>query len=390
MYPGKYARQHADRPAFIMASSGESLTYAALEARSNRLAHLLRAQGLKRLDHYAVFMENNRYFIESCVAGERSGLYFTCINAYLTAEEMAYIVNNCEAKVLITSAEKLAVARQALADCPNVRLCLVAGGGAGLAGQVVGAAQLVDLDEAVAGQPDTPIADEWLGTAMLYSSGTTGKPKGVLRPLPDNPPSQPLPLFDFLSALWRCEEGMTYLSPAPLYHAAPLSNVSLAIRHGGTVIIMENFDPQQYLALIPKHRVTHTQLVPTMFSRLLKLPPADRAAADLSTLKIAGPRRRALPGPGEGADHRVVGPHHPRVLRRHRGHGFHRLRHARMAGSSRHRGQGAARRHPYLRRADAAGGQGPNRRDLVQDGIAFHLLQRSGAALRSLDRPTAR
>ncbi|MEJ8826048.1 AMP-binding protein [Variovorax humicola] len=287
MYPGKYARQHADRPAFIMASSGESLTYAALEARSNRLAHLLRAQGLKRLDHYAVFMENNRYFIESCVAGERSGLYFTCINAYLTAEEMAYIVNNCEAKVLITSAEKLAVARQALADCPNVKLCLVAGGGAGLAGQVVGAAQLVDLDEAVAGQPDTPIADEWLGTAMLYSSGTTGKPKGVLRPLPDNPPSQPLPLFDFLSALWRCEEGMTYLSPAPLYHAAPLSNVSLAIRHGGTVIIMENFDPQQYLALIPKHRVTHTQLVPTMFSRLLKLPPADRAAADLSTLKIA-------------------------------------------------------------------------------------------------------
>jgi long-chain acyl-CoA synthetase len=287
MYPGKYAQQHADRPAFIMAGSGESLTYAQLEARSNRLAHLLRGQGLKRLDHYAVFMENNRYYIESCVAGERAGLYYTCINAYLTAQEMAYVVNNSEAKVLITSAEKLAVARQALAVCPDVKLCLVAGGGAGLAGQVVGAARLVDFDEAVAGLPDTPIADEWLGTAMLYSSGTTGRPKGVLRPLPDNPPSQPLPLFNFLSALWRCEEGMTYLSPAPLYHSAPLSNVSLAIRHGGTVIIMEHFDPRQYLALVAKHRVTHTQLVPTMFSRLLKLPPAERAGADLSTLKIA-------------------------------------------------------------------------------------------------------
>jgi long-chain acyl-CoA synthetase len=286
MYPGKYAQQHADRPAFIMAASGESMTYAELEARSNRLAQLLRAQGLKRLDHYAVFMENNRYFFESCVAGERSGLYYTCINAYLTPEEMAYVVNNSEATVLITSAEKLPVARQALADCPKVKLCLVAGGGAGLTEQV-GTARLVDFDEAVSGLPGTPIDDEWLGTAMLYSSGTTGRPKGVLRPLPENPPSEPLALFHFLNKLWQCEEGMIYLSPAPLYHSAPLANVSLAIRNGGTVLIMEHFDPQQYLALIAKYRVTHTQLVPTMFSRMLKLPPKERAKADLSTLKIA-------------------------------------------------------------------------------------------------------
>ncbi|HEY2255244.1 MAG TPA: AMP-binding protein [Variovorax sp.] len=286
MYPGKYAQLHADRPAFIMATSGESLTYAQLETRSNRLAHLLRAQGLQRLDHYAVFMENNRYYLEACVAGERAGLYYTCINAFLTAQEMAYIVNNSESKVLVTSAEKLEVARQALADCPQVRLCLVAGGGPAVAGRV-GAARLVDLDEAVAGLPGTPIADQSLGAAMLYSSGTTGRPKGVLRPLPDNPPEQPLPLFAFLSQLWRCEEGMRYLSPAPLYHSAPLANVSLAIRHGGTVVIMEHFDPEHYLALVPKYRITHTQLVPTMFSRMLKLPPGARAGADLSTLKIA-------------------------------------------------------------------------------------------------------
>lgn len=109
----------------------------------------------------------------------------------------------------------------------------------------------------------------------------------MLRPLPENPPSQPLPLFQFLNKLWQCEEGMIYLSPAPLYHSAPLANVSLVIRNGGTVIVMEHFDPQHYLALISKHRVTHTQLVPTMFSRMLKLPAEERGKADLSTLKIA-------------------------------------------------------------------------------------------------------
>ncbi|MBL8350302.1 MAG: AMP-binding protein [Burkholderiaceae bacterium] len=286
MYPGKYARQFADRPAFVMATSGKALTYGQLEARSNQLAHLLRAQGLQRLGHYAVFMENNAHYLEACVAGERSGLYYTCVNGYLQADELAYILNNSEAKLLITSAEKLAVAREALAQCPNVALCLVVGGGAAAEGRA-GAARLTDFDAAIAGRPVTPIADEWLGTPMLYSSGTTGRPKGILRPLPENPPSQPLPLFDFLSKLWQCEEGMTYLSPAPLYHSAPLANVSLALRHGGTVIIMEHFDPQQYLALIPKYRVTHSQLVPTMFSRMLKLPPEERAKADVSSLKIA-------------------------------------------------------------------------------------------------------
>ncbi len=286
MYPGQYAQQHADRPAFIMASSGESMSFAQLDGRSNQLAHLLRAQGLMRLDHYAIFMENNSRFVEACMAGERSGLYYTCINAFLTADELAYILNNSESRLLITSAEKLPVVRQALLDCPRVALCLVVGGGAALAG-TVGNATLCDHDTAIAAYPTGPIADEWLGTAMLYSSGTTGRPKGILRPLPDHPPSQPLPLFNFLSQLWQCEEGMRYLSPAPLYHSAPLANVSLALRHGGTVVIMEHFDPEHYLALVEQYRITHTQLVPTMFSRLLKLPAEARSRHDLSSLKIA-------------------------------------------------------------------------------------------------------
>src|SRR5262245_3413812 len=127
MYAGKYAVERADVPAFIMAGSGEAVSYSEFDARTNRLAHVLRAQGLRRLDHYAIYMENNSRYLESCGAGERAGLYYTCINSYLTVDELAYIVQNCEAQVLITSAEKLEVATQALKQCPKVRLCLVVG-----------------------------------------------------------------------------------------------------------------------------------------------------------------------------------------------------------------------------------------------------------------------
>ena len=286
MYAAQHALNHPDRTAFIMANSGFRMSYGELDARSNQLAHLLRGQGLQRLDHYAMFMENNHRFIESCMAGERSGLYYTCVNAYLTGDELAYILNNSESQVLITSASAFETASAALAQCPRVRLCLVVDGGDNLPAQA-GSARVMDHDAALAPCPTTPVADESLGTAMLYSSGTTGRPKGILRPLPENPPSQPLSLFNFLSNLWQCQEGMVYLSPAPLYHSAPLANVSLAIRHGGTVVVMEHFDPERYLALVEQYRITHTQLVPTMFSRMLKLPAAARAAHDLSSLKIA-------------------------------------------------------------------------------------------------------
>ena len=285
MYAGQTPHLHPDRVAFVMASSGEAVTYAEFERRSNRLAHLLRHEGLQRLDHYAIFMENNCRYLECNAAGERSGLYYTCINSFLTADELAYVVGNSEAQVLVTSIAKLPVAQAALAQCPRVRRCLVVDGGAAL--QALGDARFVDFAEATARFPDTPIADEWLGTPMLYSSGTTGRPKGILRPLPENPPSEPLPLFHFLNKLWQCEPGMRYLSPAPLYHSAPQANVGLAIRNGGTVVIMEHFDPEEYLALVERHRITHSQLVPTMFSRMLKLPEAARRRHDLSSLRIA-------------------------------------------------------------------------------------------------------
>lgn len=280
MYTAKHAKLRPLQPAFIMANSGEAVTYQDLEARANRIAHLLRGLGLKRLDHYCVFMENNARYFESVAAGERSGLYCTCVNSFLTAEELAYIVNNSESQVLITSMAKLDVARAALPQCPKVKLCIVADG-PGESDMIVG------LEKAVAGLPRTPIADETIGTVMLYSSGTTGRPKGILRPLPEQPPSKQLPLFDFLEKLWQYREGMIYLSPAPLYHSAPQAAVNLTIRQGGTVIIMETFDPERYLELIEIYRVTHSQLVPTMFSRMLKLPEAVRKRYDLSSLEIA-------------------------------------------------------------------------------------------------------
>lgn len=284
MYPGKYANQHPERPAFIMAGSGETVTYQAFESRANQLAHYLRDAGLKRLDHYSIFMENNSRYLECCAAGERSGLYYTCVNSYLQADELAYILNNSESKVLITSAARLEVALEALEDAPDVRHCLVVDGGEAAR---AGNADVVDYAQALSAFPGSPIADEALGTSMLYSSGTTGRPKGILRPLPERAPDEPLPLFDFLTQLWQYREDMVYLSPAPLYHSAPQAAVGLTLRKGGTVIIMERFDPEEYLRLVPEYQVTHSQLVPTMFSRMLKLPEEVRQAADVSSLEIA-------------------------------------------------------------------------------------------------------
>jgi len=277
-----FARQQAiaspDKPAIIMASTGETVTFGEFEARSNRVAHLLREAGLRRGDHIAVFIENSPALLEIEGGAERAGLYYTLINTYLGAAEVEYIVSNSQAKVLFSSAAKRAVAEAAAANSPAVERKLMTGPG-----------PLPDgwesYDAVVAKYPADPVPDEALGAAMLYSSGTTGRPKGVLRELPEGGPGQPLPVMEFVKFLFGFRAGMTYLSPAPLYHSAPQASVAAALRMGSTVIVMEHFDPEQWLALVERYRVTHCQMVPVMFNRLLRLPPEVRARYDTSSLE---------------------------------------------------------------------------------------------------------
>ena len=189
---------------------------------------------------------------------------------------------------------------------------------------------------------------------MLYSSGTTGRPKGILRPLPEQPPEQQMPLFDFLHKLWHYREGMIYLSPAPLYHSAPQAAVNLTIRTGGTAIIMESFDPERYLELVEQWGVTHSQLVPTMFSRMLKLPETVRARYDLSSLEIAV--HAAAPCPAPVKEDMIVwwGPIIHEYYGATEGLGFTACDSAAMAGAPRHGRQGPARRVAHPRRKHAA------------------------------------
>ncbi|MGH9054601.1 MAG: AMP-binding protein, partial [Acidimicrobiales bacterium] len=278
MYPGRHAAENPDKPAIIMASTGETITYAEYEAGCNRLAHLLRDAGLERGDHIAVLMENHPTMLEIEGAAERVGLYYTLVNAYLAPDEVAYIVSNSRSKMLFTSLAKRPVAEAAAALCPQLeRLFMV--------GLETPAGRWEPYGAAVAGWPATPVPDERLGAAMLYSSGTTGQPKGILRPLPLAAPTEELPVIAFIRHVWGLREGMVYLNPAPLYHSAPHGSVSVSLRLGATTVVMEHFDAEQWLALVERYRVTHCQMVPTMFNRLLRLAADVRARYDTSSLE---------------------------------------------------------------------------------------------------------
>jgi acyl-CoA synthetase (AMP-forming)/AMP-acid ligase II len=278
VYAARYAREAPDRPALIVASTGETVTFAEHEQRCNRAAHLLRDAGLRPGDHIAIFMENNLRMLEIGGAAERTGLYFTLVNAYLAPDEVAYIVNNSRSRLFFTSVAKRDVAEQAAQHCPAVERFF-------MAGLDSPAGPWEPYEDAVAGWPADQVPDQRLGAAMLYSSGTTGQPKGILRALPDVSPDEPSALFEGLKLLFSFREGMTYLNPAPLYHSAPHASVAASLRLGATAVIMEHFDPEHWLQLVERYRVTHCQMVPTMFSRLLRLPPEVRQRYDVSSLE---------------------------------------------------------------------------------------------------------
>ena len=278
MFARQHAIAHPDKPAIIMATTSETVSYADYEARSNKVAHLLRAAGLERGDHIAVFMENCPHMLEIEAGAERTGLYFTLINTYLAADEVAYILTNSDSRLLFSSAARRPVAEAAAAKCPQLERMLMTGTSELPAGWE-------SYEAAVAGCPADPVPDESLGAAMLYSSGTTGQPKGILRALPSTGPTEPLPVMEFVRMLLGLRPGMVYLNPAPLYHSAPAASVAVSLRLGATTVVMEHFDPEQWLALVERYQVTNCQMVPVMFSRLLRLPDEVRARYDTSSLE---------------------------------------------------------------------------------------------------------
>jgi long-chain acyl-CoA synthetase len=260
-----------------MAGSGEVVTYGAYEAAADQVAQYLRSVGVGIGDHVAIFSENCPRMLEAEAGAERIGAFYTLVNSYLSAEEVAYVVDNSTSTVVFTTAAKLPVASEAVAAVGRpLHLVVMDGPGGG------GWAR---WDDTIGAQPAEPVDGERLGAAMLYSSGTTGRPKGILRSLPDAAPDANIPAIAFVGQLWSFREGMTYLNPAPLYHSAPAASVACAIRLGAPVVVMEHFDPEGWCRLVEQHAVTHSQMVPTMFSRLLRLPAEVRSRYDLSSLE---------------------------------------------------------------------------------------------------------
>ncbi|MGW5410568.1 AMP-binding protein [Actinomadura geliboluensis] len=287
MHPGAHARSTPDKPAVIM-TDGRSMTYAELEAAANRLAHLFRSAGLRRDDHIALVAENRAELFVVVWAAQRSGLHYTLCSTLLNAEELGRIVDDCGARVLIATDATIEAARAVAAPAVERRLLIGRRDDAPVGWE--------PLETALAGRPATPIADEAEGARMLYSSGTTGRPKGVKLPLPTK--SYPYdPAGEAVGGLFGITDATVHLSPAPLYHAAPLFLALIVHRMGGTVVIPERFDPEELLRSIERHRVTFTQLVPTMFIRLLRLPEEVRHKYDLSSLR--GAVHTAAPCPVE-------------------------------------------------------------------------------------------
>jgi fatty-acyl-CoA synthase len=257
-----------------MAGSGASMTFAEMDAQANRFAQLLRARGFQPDDAFAVLLENRLEYFTLIWGSQRAGTMLVPISTRLTAPEISYIIRDSEAKMLITSPKFDGVLSDIRRECPDLPILMADGEGD------------EDFASALSAQVAEPIADQQAGLTMLYSSGTTGRPKGI-RPAPplDPDPAAAVPFLALatMGAGMPADGSMVYLSPAPLYHAAPIGWCSAVHRLGGTVVMMEKFDPEHALQTIEKYGVTDSQWVPTHFVRFLRLPQDVRAKYDLSS-----------------------------------------------------------------------------------------------------------
>lgn len=275
MHPSVHARNNPDKAAVIVAETGETISFGELDAASNRAAQYFRSRGLQHEDVVAFMCENTPHYYGLTWGAQRSGLRYVCISSRLTQDETDYILENSGAKMLVVSASLASAALQLTTQIDRYSM----------GGEIVG---WPAIEEALAKMPAEPIADERAGVDMLYSSGTTGRPKGVRVPLPEDPALTGTNTLVMLANMaFGINENSIYLSPAPLYHAAPLRWSMTVQKLGGTVVLMKKFDEEGALAAIEKYRCNCGQFVPTHFVRMLKLPKEVRQKYDLSSMKVA-------------------------------------------------------------------------------------------------------
>ncbi|WP_120716763.1 acyl-CoA synthetase [Tsuneonella amylolytica] len=277
MHPTTHAAARPDHPAIVMAGSGKTVSFGELDAAANRVAQLFRSRGLAAESGVVgLWLENRPEYLEIAWGNQRAGTTLVPISTHLTPDEVAYILEDSGATLLISSAQFAPRLEELARLAPDVAQLVFEGA--------------PDAAEALAAMPAEPIADQSVGLAMLYSSGTTGRPKGIkpaTPPDPDHMAVSPLIMLAAAAFGWPTDGSVVYLSPGPLYHAAPFRWSMTAQSLGGTVVVMEKFHPEAALAAIETYRVTDSQWVPTHFIRMLKLPEEARTRYDLSTHKRA-------------------------------------------------------------------------------------------------------
>ncbi len=301
MHPRLHAESNPDKLALILAASGESVTYVQLEDRANRGAHALRALGLNNGDALAIACDNRLEFFDIYWAAQRAGLILVLLAARLKLDEIAYIVNDGGAKAVLISDAMAGTARDVVANRAAMP---------GLA-QIVTIGAVDDLPDwkaLCATQPETPMADEQIGGRMVYSSGTTGRPKGLKFASATGSPVQTNMAAAMFGKHYNFDADTVYLSPAPLYHSAPMGMTSAMQSIGATAVAMDKFDPEAFLAAIERYKVTAVMVVPTMFIRLLGLPDDVRNRYDLSSLKTVIHAAAPCPVPVKHAMIEWLGP----------------------------------------------------------------------------------
>ena len=277
-YPGAHLSSHGAKPAVVMFESGAAMSYAELDAFANRLARLFRSLGLQPGAHVAFCVENRLECPALQWGAHYAGLYYTFISTRLTAGEALYIVQDCGAAALVLSDASAGVLATALEKLKH-----------SLTAYTLGKPRpgLPSLQESMASIDASPLPDSLEGSEMLYSSGTTGRPKGVKPMLTGKPLGSTAIVADLMQRAFGVGPDSLYLSPAPYYHAAPMKWAQGTTALGGTVVLMEKFDAESALKAIERYKVTHTQWVPTMFHRLLSLPEETRRRYDTTSQKVA-------------------------------------------------------------------------------------------------------